>query len=266
MSFLFVLKLLGVLLLCIPGLLVLILVIPFRYCIEGDYKDEKPVGKAGVSWLLHFVSLKIQIESKTEIYGVLRILCFKIKEFKENKSLEEASANAPEPVNTPYDDSIFVNKKTPDPVPEGTESPKTADTVEEASDTEKKSIIDKLKRAYGLLSEESAGKAVRTVLKRVFKILKSVFPKKGKGHVAFGTGDPYSTGEISEVLTFFYPLYGRSIEITPDFCNKVLTGELAVRGSIFTGKILFEAALIYFNKTAKRLFKELKEIFNEKDN
>ena len=57
--------------------------------------------------------------------------------------MEEASANAPEPVNTPYDDSIFVNKKAPDPVPEGTESPKTADTVEETSDTEKKSISAK---------------------------------------------------------------------------------------------------------------------------
>lgn len=258
MSFLFILKLLGVLLLCILGLLVLILIIPFRYSIEGDYKEKKPMGKAGVSWLLHFVSFKIQVESFNEINGALRILGIRVKEFKKEKPVKDIETQDVPYINTPYDDSVSIIKQ---PETESTDAQETLQLSDDTTEPDKEKITDKLKKAYEILNEERAKKSVRQVIRRVFKILKSIFPKRGNGYFTFGTGDPYSTGEILEVLTFFYPLYGKTIEITPDFCNKLLEGELSVRGRVFLCKVLFEAALIYFNKTAKKLYKELKEVF-----
>lgn len=276
MSLLFILKFLGVLLLCILGLLILILFIPFRYSIEGEYREEKPAGKACVNWLLHFVNLKVQTEPENKITGKLSILCFKVKDFFNQKAEKTDETTAVEIVNTPYDDSTFMDEeKVTEPKVSGNagNKPEAAVTGAGKSDNlpkvetvglkerEKADVFLKIRHAYELLNEEAAKKSVRKVVNRVFKILRSILPRKGKGYITFGTGDPYSTGEIMEVFAFFYPLYGRMINVTPDFCDKVISGELSVRGRIYLCKVLYEAALIYFNKSAKQLFKELKENF-----
>ncbi|MCQ2400707.1 MAG: DUF2953 domain-containing protein [Lachnospiraceae bacterium] len=222
------------------------------------------------------MSLKVHAGPEGKITGKLSILCFKIKDFFNADTEEKDETKDIEIANTPYDDSVFINaeKESETSVADRVEKkPETAFIkAEESEDThkgktvefkerKKTDIFQKIRRAYELFDEESAKKSVRKVLNGVFKILRSVLPRKGKGYITFGTGDPYSTGEIMEVLAFFYPLYGRIVNVTPDFCDKVLSGEISVKGRIYLCRVLFEAALIYFNKSAKLLFKELKEIF-----
>lgn len=277
MAFLIILKFIGVLLLCILCILLLLLIVPIRYSINGGYKEKMAQGEAGVYWLLHFVSLKMHAGPDNNVTGILKILFFRIKEFNKSKEAEEtakteeAMAQVQKPLNTPYDDSGFIKEEKKEADTEiitetetVEESSKPEDAVgikEEPAATDKAGIFDKLHSAYELLSGESAKKSVNKVLNRVFKILKSVLPRKGKGYLTFGTDDPYRTGEILEVLAFLYPLYGGIIDVTPDFLNTLFEGELSVKGRIFLGKVLFEAALIYFNKPAKQLFNDLKEVF-----
>lgn len=93
---------------------------------------------------------------------------------------------------------------------------------------------------------------------QVISLLKGVLPNKIKGNLLIGTGDPASTGQVLSVYGILYPLLGNHINITPDFEQQVLEGELFIKGEITLFKAVKTAGIIYFNKDLRRLIKLFK--------
>ena len=89
-------------------------------------------------------------------------------------------------------------------------------------------------------------------------MLKSISPRKIRGSVLIGTGDPASTGQILAVYGMLYPLLGYHIDIVPDFEQQIIEGDLYVKGKITVFKALKTAWIVYFNKDLRRLIKLLK--------
>jgi hypothetical protein len=85
-------------------------------------------------------------------------------------------------------------------------------------------------------------------------LIKHVLPRKVKSRLIFGTGDPCSTGQALGVFGILYSIYGDSLQITPDFENKVFKGNHYVRGRIRIWTILIIVIKLLLDKR----FKELK--------
>lgn len=78
-----------------------------------------------------------------------------------------------------------------------------------------------------------AGKAFICIVKEnVIHLWKQIHPRRMRGKVIFGTGDPCSTGELLGVLALFYAWYGNGVQIIPDFEQKRIEGNVSFRGRI----------------------------------
>ena len=70
-----------------------------------------------------------------------------------------------------------------------------------------------------------AGKAFICIVKEnVIHLWKQIHPRRMRGKVIFGTGDPCSTGELLGVFALFYAWYGNGVQIVPDFEQKRIEG------------------------------------------
>lgn len=100
-----------------------------------------------------------------------------------------------------------------------------------------------------------------TVLKiNVIKLLKHLNPKKIKGKVTYGTGDPASTGQQLGYMAVALPLYYNKIDITPDFSQKIFQGDIFMKGRVRVCNILYYACKVYFNKDVQKTIKHFKKI------
>ena len=114
-----------------------------------------------------------------------------------------------------------------------------------------KAVLAKIKKWIDFLADERTQAALVLVLKEVGGILKGWLPKKIRGYVRFGEGDPYRTGERLAYLAACYPLYGRSLSIYPDFENKTLEGDVELKGRIVLAAIVGAGLKLILNKNVK---------------
>lgn len=104
-----ILKILGLILLILLGILILVvclvLFIPVRYRMEGDYQSSKATVSSRATWLLHFVSAKIlmEYENAFSLHIAVRVLGIPIFDNKKKaakkkkKESKEAGYNPEEP-------------------------------------------------------------------------------------------------------------------------------------------------------------------------
>ena len=104
-----ILKILGLILLILLGILILVvclvLFIPVRYRIEGDYQSSKATVSSRITWLLHFVSARIlmEYENAFSLHIAVRVLGIPIFDNKKKaakkkkKESKEAGYNPEEP-------------------------------------------------------------------------------------------------------------------------------------------------------------------------
>lgn len=89
-------------------------------------------------------------------------------------------------------------------------------------------------------------------------VLRSIRPRKIKGKLLIGTGDPAGTGQVLALYGILYPFLGNHIEVEPDFERKVLEGELFIKGKITVFRFLRTGWSVFFNRDLRRLLKLLK--------
>lgn len=101
------------------------------------------------------------------------------------------------------------------------------------------------------LQDEENKTAFRLAKRQVFSIIRHVLPRKLEGRVRFGFGDPYMTGQTLTWISPFYGLYGRHVQVIPEFQETCLEGELKMRGHIRFGTLLFLAFRMLQNKNIR---------------
>lgn len=94
-----------------------------------------------------------------------------------------------------------------------------------------KSSRDGLKRLRLLLLEENR-EALLKILRKLRSLLRNWGIRRLRGEIIFGMEDPYLLGKLLELLSFFYPLYGRELSLEPHFGEKRLEGWIYGRGHI----------------------------------
>ena len=76
----------------------------------------------------------------------------------------------------------------------------------------------------------------------------------------YGADDPATTGERLGYMSLLFPLYYDNIDITPDFSEARLEGDLFMKGRIRLGTIGWSALKVIWNKNVKITIARLKKI------
>ena len=121
----------------------------------------------------------------------------------------------------------------PPPAPDdpGQEGEEAGERTRGPAAGEKESSRDGLKRLRLLLLEENR-EALLKILRKLRSLLRHWRIRRLRGEIIFGMEDPYLLGKLLELLSFFYPLYGRELSLEPHFGEKRLEGWIYGRGHI----------------------------------
>lgn len=119
-------------------------------------------------------------------------------------------------------------------------------------------VCDKISEIRTFLESEVFLNVKTLVLGEVKKLGIHILPRKVQGEIEFGFEDPSLTGRVLAVAGLCYPLYGESIKITPYFNQKILEGEIKLKGRI-RGIVLLKSALkVGFNHEVREIWKNFK--------
>lgn len=91
----------------------------------------------------------------------------------------------------------------------------------------------------------------------VIRFFKHVLPQKLRGTITFGFSDPADTGYVTGIAAVFYPKYGESFSLYPDFERKVFAARCEGKGRIRLGYILVLVVSILREKSVRTMIKRM---------
>ena len=291
-----ILKIIGIVLLAIVILLLLlffcILFVPARYRITGSY-EETFVCKAKITWLLHFIVVKINVEKET--VTSIRILGIPLSVFlrkKNEPAVEKQKTNKPavekQKTNKPVVEKQNINKPQHDA--NGDKETDTSCKSEKITFFKKikskiqkiidlfNSIInqiklfftdikekkDRIKRYLSILKSDAAKASFLLCKKKLFKMFKHFIPRKMHANITYGLSDPADTGYILVLYSMLPEAFGKKVVLYPDFNQAVFKCDFRMKGLIRMWTLLHQILSVILDKNCKNFYKTLKkEIANE---
>ncbi len=289
-----ILAVIGIVLLVLLALLILtvlaVLFVPIRYRASGEKEADRIEGVAAVSFLYPLLSFKWQ-RAGNENRWALRLLGIKLK---GSPKADKCKTAEPEETDKGKADKGKTEKlekteKAAEPVEEAKQpAPTDAETAEkretaqqhteetgtqktDRTSSEKKArftisglcdkienIRDNVEYYKERLTAEENRQFLKRTKERIFAVLKSIKPKVLTARVVCGTGSPDTTGYVCAVYGMLYPVIEDRISFTADFENKVLDGELSVKGKVRVATLLRHGIKILLDKQLKVFLKEMK--------
>ena len=240
--FLQVLKICGIVLACLIGLILLfiflLLTVPFRYTAVIDMNGKKLKADANVRWDLKAVRFWYsQYEDGTHD-GELLLFGIRLMRFDTDSGWLARQIEALKQW------ALKVYRG----IAEAPEGP-----------------LECLLRIRRELTSPQWETCYKDLFQHLKTVILEVFPKEGNGNILFGTEDPYLTGKLLELLAVFYPLYGRVFAVCPEFNSKVFIADLDLKGRLKAGKILYHAALLLYGRKSKDLYREFMRLTHNEE-
>ena len=119
-------------------------------------------------------------------------------------------------------------------------------------------FYDKIKQWRTLWNEESTLAALHFLTEKGRKLIRHVLPRKIRGSITFGCEDPALTGQILGAVAIAYPLYGKGVAVYPRFEEKILEGQLQMKGRIVVACQLWQSWKIYRNPDVRKTLKKIR--------
>ena len=275
-----------------------VLFVPIRYRASGEKEADRIEGVAAVSFLYPFLSFKWQRAGNENrwalrLLGIKLKGSPKVDKGKTTESEKTEKGKVAEPEKTdkgkaeetaqaakPEKAAEPVNEEK-QPATPSVQNAEAEDAARQAEETgtqetdrvssEKKArftisgLCDKMEKIRDnveyykerLTAEENRLFLKRTK-ERIFAVLKSIKPKVLTARVVCGTGSPDTTGYVCAVYGMLYPVIEDRISFTADFENKVLDGELSVKGKVRVVTLVRHGIKILLDKQLKVFLKEMK--------
>ncbi|MBQ4283800.1 MAG: hypothetical protein IJB96_07740 [Lachnospira sp.] len=117
----------------------------------------------------------------------------------------------------------------------------------------KDDTTEKVNDILRIVKDEGNQEFVKFVWEQLKYLLRKLKPKKGHLNAHFGMDDPETTGKIAMYLAVAYGLLGIDMNIQPDFEQKIIEGELYLKGRLQLVTIVIIAVRLYMNKHFKRI-------------
>ena len=258
--FLAVLKIIGVILAAAAVLIMLILFTPFIYTAEVE-KNGDLSAKGGLKWLfgvIHFsfTFINRKFDWDLKIIGItLKDLLTGKKKRRKLKKVqkpptimpgEKADKGVEKEARAAVKAEIKQQKK---------QAPAKKDIFEDEG-ISPPGIIAKIKqtliRLYdGIMTALKYKEAFDAVKQYIFRLIKHIRPRKLSGTVKYGFEDPSLTGKSLALISVFYPVMPKRLEITPVFDEEVFECDVTVKGRFLLIILLVYGLKIYFNDKVK---------------
>ncbi len=118
----------------------------------------------------------------------------------------------------------------------------------------------KMEQIRAFLNDQANRNTIGLLWRQAKKLLRHILPRKISGRVRFGFEDPATTGQILIYISPFYGLYTKTLKLEPVFDEKVLDGELHVKGHIRVASLLWIVIRVVLNKNFRVLLKKAKAL------
>ena len=116
---------------------------------------------------------------------------------------------------------------------------------------------DKLKKKIDdikmIINDEANKEMMRLLYSQLKALFKEIMPVKYKINIHYGCDDPYRTGQLLMYISVFYGLSGINMNITPDFNEKILEGDIYIKGRVRICRLLMIVFRVYRNKRFREL-------------
>lgn len=285
-----ILKILGIILLILLGILLifllLVLFVPVRYRVSAERniaKEQALHAQVKITWLFHILNMRYFYPEAA--YLRVRVFFFTVfRSDREKKSPEKKKSETPSGASEikEAEPSSGASEKKEAETASGTAGEKETDHKDKTEESRKHffkglfsalknikytihKIYDKIKHILKnieyylkVIRSETFQRAFGVCSTQILALLNSIRPKKMKGNLVIGTGDPASTGQILAVYGMLYPVIGDHINVTPDFERQIVEGNLFIKGRITVWRLLKTAWKVYFNRDIRRVIKLLK--------
>ncbi len=289
-----ILKVIGIILLCILGLLLLfflsVLFVPFRYKIYADGNvddtDKSCQVTAKISWFL--ITLCGKYAYPSEDGPIIKIGPFtlyggKEKPKKEKKAKKKKSKKEKKEEVVPEEEAMAES--------ESQEVISEEETLEDAvEEKERKSLKEKIlytrQKIYDKINEiirkikyilanihkymdiiksEEFMDVFSLCKKSMFRMIRMVKPRKVKLKGTVGMNSPDQTGYVCAAVGVISPYYKKQIHITPDFERFVLNGNVLIKGRAYGIVFMVIGIKFLVNKNLRKLIKVIRKevVINE---
>lgn len=291
-----ILKIIGIILLVLIGLILLaaavILLVPIRYHGDGAREEKILSGNVKLTWLLHMISASASLsEDGTKIRVCLfgKTIYPKTKKppkkSKAKKMPKQEASKKSEKSEKPKQQSGTVSKEVATiyepqkPNPELPKKEKSArpdvkskfEAIKQKLLAVKEKFIDskagiqKIKNKIdywkNLLTSDPMKEAMEFLWKKTKGLLHHILPRKITGRIHFGFEDPSKTGKTLAYFSMLYPFTKENLVIEPEFETEelILEGDIAFRGRIRLGYLVYVALSVVLNKNIRRQYKRLRQ-------
>ena len=266
-----ILKIIGIILLIILGITLtlvgVVLFVPIRYRVKTEttngMKGLKTEGR--VTWLLHLISAQITYQDETWDW-LVRVGWKKFRAREEDTEIAD-DIGTEEETDLVSEKKISTEKKVisgkRDDFDEMDDSDE--DVVEKENWFQKikctiLEICDKIKNIKEYLTNETHIQAFLRLKKELIFFVRKIKPDKINGYLRFGLEDPYNTGQVLAILSVLYPFYGEHFQVYPEFEQKIIEGDVFLKGRIHFMHLLLVLGRLYFDKNVKTAYKNYKTI------
>lgn len=120
-------------------------------------------------------------------------------------------------------------------------------------------FIERKDRLTEFLAQEEHRKAFSVGVSELRRILSILKPKELRGKLRFGFSDPYLTGNTLALLGIVYPFLGDSLEITPEFEECVLEGEVFAKGKLRVGTFVRTAIRLLRSRELRMTVRDIRK-------
>jgi hypothetical protein len=128
------------------------------------------------------------------------------------------------------------------------------DTLDEKSNEinkKYKKLEKKLNRYKKLWNLKCTVKTRKYLKKYLPSLAKHIGPRRIKGYVHYGFGDPAKTGQITGYISLLPFVYQKGFSLRPNFYEKVIEADVNIKGYFMLGYILRIALKPYIWQTVK---------------
>lgn len=116
-------------------------------------------------------------------------------------------------------------------------------------------LVRKKEQLTALIQNEENRRTAGLVLTSAKRLLRRLLPRLS-GKLSFGVEDPYLMGKVLTALAVFYPLYGKTLVLTPVFDENRLEGEISLKGGFCLGSFAAFGFRILLDKNFRRLLRQ----------
>ena len=123
-----------------------------------------------------------------------------------------------------------------------------------------KNISDTKDAIQIFLNDEVHRSAFRKVKKELIWMKRLLKPKIFRVRLNYGFEDPCLTGQVLGLLGMVYPFVGDNMEIEPDFEQKVLQGNIHIKGRIRMIHLAVFGVKLFIHKETRKTIMEIRNM------